>query len=363
MQKSSNPNPIWYWLRKNSLYAAVTLLLILLPHLIGWATGSSPYGIPRGQRMIMSGQSVYWMSILIDVFAVSVLVMSYNLMFGFTGVISFGHAMFFGLGGYILGMVAQFSGMDPTLGFFVGIGLVLLVCALLGVGIALATLRLRGVYFAIFTLAVAEMVWIFFSRWSVTSGEDGFTLNNLPVWADSSQSRINLYYLALLLFITTFIFIRRLVGSPTGAVFQAIRENEPRAQSLGYNTLRFKMLSITAAGMLAGMAGVIHALLARKIGPEMLAVSHTVDALLMTIIGGVGTFTGPILGASGLTLADTLLRQVKLEIGTFTLDIGASWSLILGLIFVVVVLVFPYGIIGTWTRLRLWIARLRQPTT
>ncbi|MBK9123020.1 MAG: branched-chain amino acid ABC transporter permease [Chloroflexi bacterium] len=350
-------NRLTRFLRNEWIYIVFSVLLVLFPHIVGGITGSSPFGVQRGSRFIMSGAAVYWMSILIDIFALSVLVMSYNLMFGFTGVISFGHAMFFGLGGYLLGMVTQMTGLPPDLAFFVGVALVIVVSAVLGLGIGFATLRLRGVYFAIFTLAVSEMVLIYFGRWAVTGGEDGFALSTIPVWIDAAQSRINLYYVSLILFAGTFVFIRRLVNSPAGAVFKAIRENEMRAQAIGFNTLRFKLLSITIASVLAGCAGIIHALLAKKIGPEMLNVSHTVDALLMTIIGGVGTFTGPILGASGLTLADVLLREATITIGSLTIDIGDSWLLILGLIFVLVVLIFPFGIVGTWNRLRMRFAR------
>lgn len=339
--------------RENWLYLIVLALLVILPHLLGWVTNSSPFGTQRGERFIMSGQAVFWMSVAIEIFALAMMVMSYNLMFGFTGVISFGHAMFFGLGGYLLGMLLQFTGLDPNLAFFLGILLVLVVCGILGMFIGLVTLRLRGVYFAIFTLAIAEMVWIYFGRLSLTGGEDGFNLSRLPVWIDPSQSRINLYYVALILFVLTFIIIRRLVKSPVGSVFMAIRENEERAKALGYDTLRYKLVAITVAGMMAGVAGIIHSLLAKKIGPEVLGVSYTVDALLMTIIGGVGTFTGPVLGAAGLELADTVFRDAELVIGSTKIDIGDRWTLILGLIFVIVVMVFPYGIVGTWNRLRL----------
>lgn len=356
-------NRLLRFIRSDGINLIVLALLILFPHLVGWLTDSSPFGVMRGSRYIMSGSSVYWMSILIDIFALAVLVMSYNLMFGFTGVVSFGHAMFFGLGGYLMGMVLQQSGLPPDIGLFVGIALVLVVCALLGIGIGLATLRLRGVYFAIFTLAVAEMVWIFFSRWAVTGGEDGFSLGSVPAWIDAAQSRINLYYIALIVFVLTFIFIRRMVNSPAGAVMKAIRENEMRAQAIGFDTLRFKLLSITAAGVLAGIAGIIHALLAKKVGPEVLGISHTVDALLMTIIGGVGTFTGPILGASGLTLADVLLREATITIGSTVIDIGESWMMMLGFIFIAAVLVFPFGIIGTWNRLYARLFRKQQPAS
>lgn len=339
-------------LRENWLYLLLVIGLVILPHAIGWFTDSSPFGVQRGQRFIMSGQAVFWMSVAIEVFSVAVLVMSYNLIFGFTGVISFGHAMFFGLGGYILGMMLQFTNLDPTLAFFLGIAIVLIVCMLLGVFIGLVTLRLKGVYFAIFTLALSEMVWIFFGRLPLTNGEDGFAMDRLPVWIDPTQSRINLYYVALILFVLTFIIIRRLIKSPVGSVFMAIRENEERAKSLGYNTLQYKLVAITIAGVLAGVAGILHSLLAKKIGPEILGVSYTVDALLMTIIGGVGTFTGPVLGATGLELADTLLRNARIDLFGTTINIGDRWTMILGFVFVLVVIVFPYGIVGTWTRLR-----------
>jgi branched-chain amino acid transport system permease protein len=332
-------------LRENGLYLLVLVALIALPHAIGWATDTSPF--------VRRGEAFYWMSILIEIFAVAILVMSYNLMFGFTGVISFGHALFFGLGGYIVGLMLEFTEIEQNTAFLLGVLIVLAVCGVIGLLIGLATLRLRGVYFAIFTLAVAEMVWIYFGRLSLTGGDDGFAITSrLPTWIDPVQSRINLYYIALILFAATFVIIRRLVKSPVGSVFMAIRENEERAKALGYDTLRYKLIAITVAGMMAGMAGIVHSVLAKKIGPEILGVSHTVDALLMTIIGGVGTFTGPVLGAAGLELADTFIRRAVFEVGGLTIDLSSSWTLILGFIFVLVVIVFPFGIVGTWNRLR-----------
>jgi branched-chain amino acid transport system permease protein len=338
--------------RDNWLYITVMLALIVFPFVVGIVTNSSPYGVARGSRMIMSGQSVFWMSVAIEIFSLAVLVMSYNLMFGFTGVVSFGHALFFGLGGYLLGLLLQYTELDPTLAFLLAIVLVAGVSALIGLGIGLVSLRLRGVYFAIFTLAVSEMVWIFFGRLPLTGGEDGFSLDRLPVWIDPSQNRLMLYYVGLALFAFTFWIIRRLVRSPLGTVWVGMRENEERAQALGYNTLAYKLTAIIIAGMLAGMAGILHSTLAKKIGPEILGVNYTVEPLLMSIIGGVGTFAGPVLGATGIELADTLLREATITIGGLTIDIGDSWTLILGALFVLVVMIFPYGIVGTWMRWR-----------
>ncbi len=340
------------YFKENWLYLAVLAFLIAFPFLVGALTNSSPYGVQRGSRMIMIGPAVYWMSVVIEVFALAVLVMSYNLMFGFTGVVSFGHALFFGLGGYLLGLLLQYTDLSPDVGFALGVGVVLAACAVIGLGVGLISLRLRGVYFAIFTLAMAEMVWIYFGRLPLTNGEDGFALSRLPTWIDPSMSRLNLYYVGLALSAFTFWLIRRMVRSPLGTVWVGMRENEERAQALGYNTLAYKLVAIIVAGMLAGMAGILHSVLAKKIGPEILGVSYTVEALLMTIIGGAGTFTGPVIGAASIEIADTLLRDARLSIGAVTLNIGESWTTILGVLFVLVVMIFPYGVVGTWMRWR-----------
>lgn len=337
----------------NWFLLAVLVFLLLLPHLVGWLTNSSPYGVERGTRFIMQGRSVFWQSVFIEIYALAVLVMSYNLMFGFTGVISFGHALFFGLGGYILGMMWEYTDIAPDLGLGLSIILTMAVTGVLGFFIGLVSLRLRGIYFAIFTLAVAEMVWIYVGRWPLTNGEDGFSISRMPEWLDPSRNRLNLYYIGLALFVFTFLFIRRLVNSPTGTVFQAIRENEERAKTIGYHTLTYKLIAITIASMMAGGAGILHALLNKKLGPEMFGVVYTVDALLMTIIGGVGTFVGPVLGAGSLHIADVLFRDANTSILGF--NIGENWLLITGFIFVIVVLVFPYGMVGTWRRAQSWL--------
>ena len=346
-------------LRENWLLLLILVGLIALPFLIGWATDSSPYGVPRGERMIMRGESVRWQAVLIELFVLAVLAMSYNLMFGFTGVVSFGHALFFGLGGYVMGLALEYTGLDSGAGLLLGVVGGALVCGLLGLLMGLVSLRLRGVYFAIFTLAVAEIFFIYFGRLSLTRAEDGFPISNLPVWIDPSQNRLNYYYLALALFVGCFLLIRRLMHSPTGAVFKAVRENEDRAQAIGYNTLNFKLLSIILAAMMAALAGMLHILLNKKVGPEVLGVAYTVDPLLMTIIGGIGTFSGPVIGATGLHLLDTVLRESTITFAGVSIHIADVWGLLLGAIFIVVVLVFPQGIVGTWQK---WRSRKpRQP--
>ena len=352
----SKPSSALDFVRSNWLALLVGTALLLLPHAIGWITGDSPFGM-RGRPV---GQSIYWQGVLIEVFILAILAMSYNLIFGFTGVISFGHALFFGMGGYTLAILLEKTGLPVNVGLPLGIVLALAVAALLGLLIGLVSLRLRGVYFAMFTLAVAEMFAIYFSRLPATQAEDGFTLADLPQWLDPTRSRLTYYYIALAIVVMTFLFIRRLIDSPTGAVLLAIRENEDRARAIGYDSLRFKLLSIILAGMLAALAGMLHVILNKKVGPEMLGIGYTVDPLLMTIIGGVGTFAGPVIGASGLHLSDRLLRDSVLQLGGLQIDIGDNWTLLLGVAFVVVVIIFPQGVVGTW---RTWRARLRsQPS-
>ncbi|MBI5669231.1 MAG: branched-chain amino acid ABC transporter permease [Chloroflexi bacterium] len=340
--------PLWRrTLQSNIGYLAVVFFLVIFPHLVGWMTGDSPFGVNGRPR----GQSVFWQSVFIEVFILTILAMSYNLIFGFTGVISFGHALFFGLGGYIMGLALERSGLGAEAALLLGAVIGVVVCGVLGFLMGLVSLRLRGVYFAIFTLAIAEMVAIYIGRWPVTNAEDGFPLANMPELINPTRNRLTYYYLALLLVIITFLFIRRLMNSPTGKVLLAIRENENRAQAIGYNTLTYKLLAIALAGMIAAGAGMLHVILNRKVGPEILSVTYTVDPLLMTIIGGVGTFSGPIIGAAGLHLSERIFNR-EFVIGTTSVNIGENWSLILGIIFVVVVLVFPQGIVGTWTRWR-----------
>ena len=339
-------------LRENWLYGLILIGLIAFPFIVGAITGSSPNGVPRGDRMIMRGESVRWQAVLIELFILSILAMSYNLMFGFTGVVSFGHALFFGLGGYILGLALEYVAMDTGVALVVGVLAGVAVCGVVGLLVGLVSLRLSGVYFAIFTLAIAEMFFIYFGRLPLTRAEDGFPITDLPTWLDPAQSRLTFYYVALAFFVAVFLFIRRLMNSPTGAVFKAVRENEDRAQAIGYNTLRYKLIAIILAGMIAALAGMLQILLNKKVGPELLGISNTVNPLLMTIIGGIGTFTGPVVGAGGLHLLDTILRESVVTIGSLSIRIADVWELILGGIFMITVIIFPQGIVGTWQRRR-----------
>lgn len=347
-------------LRSDWFYLLLIAFLIIFPHLVGWVTGEGPYGVEVRGRLRYVGQSLFWQSIIIEVLVFVILAMSYNLMFGFTGVISFGHALFFGLGGFTVGIMMDRMdlvdqiGLQPT--FWSSILVALVLSGIIGFVMGLVSLRLKGVYFAIFTLAVAEMGFIWTSRWAYTDAEDGFPLQNMPEFLNPSRNRLNYYYITLVITVLCFLLIRRLMNSPTGRVMLAIRENEDRAQAIGFNTLRYKLLSITVASMMASLAGIIHVVLNKKVGPEIMSTQFTIEPLLMTIIGGIGTFSGPVLGASFLHLSERILNR-EFVIGGLTLNVGEYWSLILGIVFIVVVLIFPQGFVGT---VRGWLSDWRN---
>lgn len=340
-------------LKQNGVYLLVLAFLLLFPFIVQWITGDSAFGVGGRQR----GDSVYWQGLLIEVFIFSILAMSYNLIFGFTGVISFGHALFFGIGGYSIAIAIQKVGLGATWGLTTGVLVGLLVSGVLGLVVGLVSLRLRGVYFTLFTLAVAEMFYIYFSRFAYTNAEDGFAVNDLPLWLNPTQSRITFYYFTLVLMVLAFWLIKRLIASPVGSVFLAIRENEERAQAIGYNTLNFKLFAIVVASLMASVAGVLHVILNKKVGPEILGIGFTVDPLLSTIIGGAGTFLGPIIGAAGIHLSDRTLRDAVFTLGEYQINVGASWNVLLGMTFILVVIVFPKGILGTW---QAWWRKLSQ---
>lgn len=339
-------------LAENWTYLAVLAVLILFPFLVAALTGSDP--TPRRARD--AGMSSYWQSILIQLFIFAILAMSYNLMFGFTGVVSFGHALFFGMGAYTVGICVKHLDMA----FGVAVLVALAVSALLGLIMGLVSLRIKGVYFAIFTMAFAQVFFVLSRNRllsNLTGAEDGFFFE-VPDWINPVvRNRLTFYYVTLIALVVIFIFVRRLVNSPTGRVFQGIRENETRAQTIGYNTLSYKLLSIVIAGMIAALAGILHVVLNNKQPlPSLLGATYTLDPLLSTLLGGTGTFIGPPIGAGVLYLGEIALRGLEITIGETVINIGEYWALALGISFIVVVMLFPTGIVGTWNQ---WRARRR----
>jgi len=307
----------------------------------------------------------FYLGLLVEVFVLAVFALSYNLLLGYIGIISFGHAMFFGAGAYVAALTLVripwknltqswalprgpelFMSVVPLLVIVLG---VLLITGLLGVLIGIVTLRVRGVYFAMVTLAFAEVLAILAASSELrpfTGGDEGLHDLPVPAWISPTAQRVLFYYLALAFLVSMYLLVRRIVNSPTGRVLIAIRENEQRAASIGYNPFQFKLIGIVVAGMIAGLAGALHALYLRNITPETtLGVGRTIEALLMTIIGGVGTLLGPVIGAIVNRLLGNFLADQPL--------FRTTWQLILGIGYILLVLFFPYGIVGTWQMRRL----------
>jgi branched-chain amino acid transport system permease protein len=287
------------------------------------------------------------MIVFTQIFIFAVFAMSYDLLLGFTGIVSFGHAMFFGIGAYTTGiMLNRFDGTMLVLvvSLIVGIFLAAIVSYIVGV----LSLRLKSHFYAMLTLAFAGLFMVGAQKWrSLTKGNDGFTFS-IP---DVLKDRMVLYFVTLAFMILAYLALRRFTSSPVGKVLQAIRENEPRTESLGFRILHYKVFASIVAGVFASLAGSLYVLTLRFVNTSVFATDVTLDALLMTIIGGVGTLTGAILGAGIIEFAHHWLTDLAKVHWIFE-----RWIILFGIIYILAVMFFPKGIIGTvkgWHEIRL----------
>lgn len=259
---------------------------------------------------------------------------AFNLLLGYTGLLSFGHAAFLGAASYWTGWLIRSAGFPPELGILSGT----LGAGLLGLVVGLIAIRRQGIYFAMVTLAMAQMVFFVWLQAPFTGGEDG--LQGVPrgrlLGFLSLADDVTLYYVVLAVFVAVFLFIMRIVHSPYGQVLKAIRENEPRAISLGYDVDRYKLLAFVLSAALAGLAGSMKVL---ALGFGTLSDAHwslSGEVVLMTLLGGMGTFAGPVLGAFTI-----------IGLQNYLADRVGSWvTVIIGAIFVVCVLAFRRGFVG-----------------
>jgi branched-chain amino acid transport system permease protein len=269
---------------------------------------------------------------------------AFNLLLGFTGLLSFGHAAFFGFAAYITGYFVKSQAWPPELAIIAGV----VVAGFLGLLVGLVAIRRQGIYFAMITLALAQMVFFICLQAPFTGGEDG--LQGVPRGRlfgvlDLSSDTV-MYYVVVAIFIGCFLGITRIVTSPFGQVLKMIRENEPRAVSLGYEVDRYKLLAFVLSAALSGLAGSLKTLV---MGFATLSDVHWTmsgEVILMSLLGGVGTFFGPVFGAGiVIALQDMLADKV------------GSWvTVIIGAIFVVCVLAFRKGVVG---ELLAWMDRRR----
>ena len=274
---------------------------------------------------------------------------AFNLLIGFTGLLSFGHAAFFGSAGYVAGYALASLGWPVELSLLAGVA----TGAVIGLVIGGLAIRRQGIYFSMITLALAQMVYFLALRLPFTGGEDG--LQGVPrgklMGVLDLSNDTTLYYVVLAIAIGGFALIMRTVHSPFGQVLNAIKENEPRAISLGYDVDKYKLLAFVLSAALAALAGATKTLV---LGFETLTDVHwTMSGLviLMTLVGGMGTLAGPILGAVIIIVLENKLG----DLGTFLASrtgvewfntLGESVSMVTGLIFITCVLLFRRGIVG-----------------
>ncbi len=259
---------------------------------------------------------------------------AFNLLLGFTGLLSFGHAAFLGAAAYATGWLVRSAGWPPELGILAGVAF----AAALGFAVGLIAIRRQGIYFAMITLAMSQMIFFIWLQAPFTGGEDGLQgvprgklLGLIPL-SDS----ITLYFVVLAVFVAAFVFIMRVVHSPFGQVLKAIRENEPRAVSLGYDVDRYKLVAFVLSTAIAGLAGSMKTLVLGFATLEDARWQLSGEVVLMTLLGGMGTFAGPVLGAFTI---------VGLQY--FLADRAGSWvTVIIGGTFVVCVVAFRRGFVG-----------------
>ncbi|QWE24707.1 branched-chain amino acid ABC transporter permease [Polynucleobacter sp. AP-Elch-400A-B2] len=261
---------------------------------------------------------------------------AFNLLLGFTGLLSFGHAAFFGTSAYITAHLCKEAGLSPELGIVFGV----LSSGILGFLIGSLAIRRQGIYFAMVTLALSQMIYFLAVQLPFTGGEDGIqgVPRGMLFGLIDLKDDVSMYYFVLAIFFLGFALIVRTVHSPFGQVLKAIRENEPRAVSLGYDVDRFKLISFVISAALAGLAGSLKTLVFQLATLTDVHWHMSGEVVLMTLLGGMGTILGPVVGAG-----------IVVGLQNYLANIG-SWSTIAtGFIFVICVLAFRRGVVGEIT--------------
>jgi branched-chain amino acid transport system permease protein len=301
------------------------------------AAGSQNSALPLFAALIVIGSVmpfIVYPTFLMKVLCFALFACAFNLLLGFAGLLSFGHAAFFGGSAYITGYLVRDVGLGPELGLLCG----LIFGGLLGALVGLLAIRRAGIYFAMITLGLAQIVYFLALQLKFTGGEDG--MQGIPrgklFGVIDLSDNIAMYFFVFAIFLAGFWLIYRTIHSPFGQILKAIRDNEVRAISLGYDVNRYKLLAFVISASLAGLAGATKALVFQLASLADVHWHTSGEVVLMTLLGGLGTIVGPLVGA--ITIVG-LENQLADKVG--------SWvTVIMGAIFVICVLLFRRGIVG-----------------
>lgn len=305
------------------------------------------------------------MDVVTKIMIFTVVVASFDLILGYTGILSFAHGMFFGLGAYSMALVIYHSGTPRWYHFPLAVLISLFLSAAVALLISFFSLRVKAIFFAFMTLALAEFGHILGYQWSsLTMGEDGVSFNLPGIfnvnWSGGTilgadlNGRLVTYYLILAVSVLLFLGLVRFVRSPLGRVLKSIRANEPRAVALGYKTFHYQTFGIVFGSTVSALAGILFALWLGYVNPDsVLGTALMLNILLMCVIGGLGTLYGGIIGAAFITVTQAWLPDLQKAVVVLFPDVeilhrmAERWILYFGILFILVVFFFPKGIIGT----------------
>jgi branched-chain amino acid transport system permease protein len=290
-----------------------------------------PFGLPE-----------FWRKFLTEILIWGLLAMSSDILIGYTGMVSFGHSAFFGLGLY--GAAAALLVMrSPNLWIALVVGLA--AAALVAVFVAYFATRLRDIYFAISTFVFSQIFYVIIFTWTdVTGGENGLFFTQPPftipfIWS-AKFSTVSLHWFVLAIVALSYLTLRRITQSPFGMVLQSIRENEPRTRAIGYHVERYKIVAVLLSGLFAGLAGTLYAIQHRFAAPDFVFFTVSGEVVIFNVMGGMGTLVGPVVGAAFFLLLREGLSRFWAE----------YYLIPLGIAFILMVIFMPQGLLGHWKR-------------
>ena len=292
----------------------------------------------------LAGDNTFYLQLLTKVMIMAIFAMSLDLLVGYTGLVSLGHAAVFGIAGYALALVQP--KYDP-MSVFISLPIALAVCALFALITGALVLRTRGIYFIMVTLAFAQMAYFVFHDTALGGGSDGIYVNNKPqvAWGEFTlldlENRVTFYYTVLVLMLAVYFLLARILRSNFGRALQGIRMNEHRMRAIGFPVFRYQLGVYVLAGTLGGLAGYLSAAQFGFVNPEILSWHQSGAVLMMVILGGMGTLSGPVIGAFVFVLLEEFFKD-----DTVFGSMARNWQLMMGGLIVLVACFLPRGVVG-----------------